>query len=106
MSDFTSFAVGIHAFALLSIPLHEPHNRVVDLDELLGADAELWAEQLSGTPDWLARFTALDNLLADRMRAGPEPCPELASAWRQMQRAGGAIRIADVAMRLDAAIAT
>jgi AraC-like DNA-binding protein len=77
--------------------MHELGNRVVELSDLLGSDAERWAERLSATRGWADRFTLLDQLLADRMAAGPVPSREVAMAWRTMRRAGGAVRVADLA---------
>jgi transcriptional regulator GlxA family with amidase domain len=78
------------------VPLHELGNRVVELSDLLGADAERWAGQLSDIRAWEDRFALLDRLLAVRMSAGPRPSPELAWAWRTMRGAGGAVRVADL----------
>ena len=86
------------AFSLLGVPLHELGNRVVKLDELLGADAERWAGQLCDARGWQDRFAVLDALLAGRMATGPEPSAELAWAWRRMQSAGGAVRVSDLAV--------
>jgi AraC-like DNA-binding protein len=120
LSTYTSFAVGMHdrpsptvhdgrqfgiqigldpcgAFSLLGVPLHELGNRVVELEELLGADAERWAGQLSETPRWPDRFSMLDRLLVERMGAGPQPSPALVWAWRTMQSASGAVQIAELA---------
>jgi AraC-like DNA-binding protein len=120
LSDYTSFMVGMHdrpartahdgrqlgiqvrldplgAFSLLGVPLYELGNRVVDLDELLGADAERWAGQLCDTRGWRDRFALLDGLLADRMATGPQPSAEVAWAWRKMQGVGGAVRVGDLA---------
>ncbi len=120
LTPFTSFAVGIHdhpvwtahdgrqsgievrldplgAFALFGIPLHELGNRVVELGELLGADAERWTEQLWDTRGRPDRFAVLDGLLADRMAAGPAISPDLAWAWRTMERSAGAVRVGDLA---------
>lgn len=120
LSDYTSFVVGMHdrpsrtahdgsqfgiqirldppgAFALFGVPLDELGNRVVELDELLGADAQRWAGQLTETRSWENRFAVLDGLLAGRMAGGPAPSPALVWAWRRMQCADGAVRIADLA---------
>lgn len=121
LSTYTSFAVGLHdrpaqtahdgrqfgiqvrldplgAFSLFGVALHELHNRVVSADDLLGADADRWGERLSATRGWARRFALLDQLLAARMATGPVPSPELARAWRMMQRAGGNVRIAELAV--------
>ncbi len=84
------------AFSLFGVPVHELGNRVVELSDLIGADAGRWAERLGEARPWPARFEVLDGLLAARMAAGPSPSPELAWAWRTMRRAGGAVRVADL----------
>lgn len=84
------------AFSLLGVPLHELANRVVELGDLLGRDAERWAGRLGETPGWPKRFAVLEGLLGERMAAGPAPSPQVAAAWRVMRRAGGAVRVADL----------
>ncbi len=119
LSAYTSFAVGMHdrpsqtahngrqlgmqigldpcaAFSLLGVPLHELGNRVVALDELLGTDAERWAAQLAETRGWQERFWLLDQLLGERLAAGPQPSTALVWAWRTMQNASGSVPIADL----------
>jgi len=85
------------AFALFGVPMHELGNRVVELSELLGADAQRWAERLLDISGGQDRFALLDGLLAERMLAGPAPSPEVVGAWRTMRRAGGAVRVVDLA---------
>jgi AraC-like DNA-binding protein len=120
LRTYTSFVAGIHdrptrtahngrqlgvqvrldplgAFSLFGVPMHELGNRIVELSDLLGPDAERWAEGLSETRAWQERFSLLDRLLADRMAAGPVPAPEVTWAWRTMRRAGGVVRVADLA---------
>jgi len=84
------------AFSLLGVPLHELGNRVVELSELLGRDADRWAGRLAQTRGWPERFAVLEYLLGTRMAAGPAPSPQVAWAWRTMRRAGGAVRVADL----------
>lgn len=69
----------------------------MELSALLGADAERWAGRLSSVDTWQDRFALLDGLLADRMATGPMHSPEVVWAWRAMRRAGGAVRVADLA---------
>lgn len=120
LSEYTSFVAGMHdrpartahdgrqfgvqvrldplaAFSLLDVPLGELGNRVVELSDLLGADAERWAGRLSSVDTWQDRFALLDGLLVDRIATGPVPSPEIVWAWRVMRRAGGAVRVADLA---------
>lgn len=84
------------AFTLLGVPLHELSNRVVELSDLLGRDAERWAGQLAEAKGWPQRFAMLDSLLVTRMAAGPSFSPSVAEAWRAMRRTAGAIRVADL----------
>jgi AraC-like DNA-binding protein len=120
LRTYTSFVAGIHdrptptvhhgrqfgvqirldplaAFSLFGVPMHELGNRIVDLSDLLGLDAERWAGRLGDARDWPERFAVLDRLLADRMAAGPAPSPQVAWAWQTMRQAGGAVRVADLA---------
>lgn len=120
LSAYTSFVAGIHdgpsptahdgrqlgiqitldppaAFTLLGVPLHELGNRVVELADLVGDDAECWAGQLADIARWPERFAVLDGLLADRMARGPLPSPALEWAWRTMSVAGGDVRVAALA---------
>jgi AraC-like DNA-binding protein len=120
LATYTSFVAGMHdrptwtvhdgrrfgvqirldplgAFSLFGVPMHELSNRIVDLSDLLGSDAERWAERLSDARFWRERFAVLDRLLADRMAAGPVPSREVAWAWRAMRRSGGAVRVSDLA---------
>jgi AraC-like DNA-binding protein len=85
------------AFSVFGVPLHELSDRIVSLSDLIGADAERWAGRLGEAPDWPARFAVLDDLVAGRIAAGPAPSPEVTWAWRVMRRAGGAVRVADLA---------
>lgn len=119
LGEFTSFVAGIHnrptrtmhdgrqsgieirldplgAFSLFGVPMHELGNRVVELSELMGPDAERWAERLRDTSGWDTRFAVLDRLLADRLATGPAASPEVVWAWRSMRRAGGAVRVDDL----------
>lgn len=41
--------------------MHELGNRVVELSDLLGADAQRWAERLLDISGWQDRFALLDG---------------------------------------------
>ena len=119
-SPFTSFVAGLHhglagtkhggrqsglqvrldplgAYSLLGVPMHELGDRVVELSDVLGADAERWSACLLATRCWEDRFDLLEQLLHARMAAGPRPSPQVAWAWKVMRRAGGDVRILDLA---------
>lgn len=85
------------AYRLFAVPMSELTNRVVELCDVLGAEARALAEQLAATRDWGARFDLLDFALCARLERGPEPAPEVRHAWRLLSRAGGGIAIGRIA---------
>lgn len=86
--------------ALLGLPAGGLSGAVVDLGDVLGrSSARLLAERLAQAATWADRFAVLDGVLTDAVRrqagagAAPGPAPELAYAWRRVQRSGGALRV-------------
>jgi len=64
--------------------------------DVLGADAEALRQRLVETPTWPGRFALLGAYLRDRVGRAPASAvvrPELAEAWRWLQRSGGARRL-------------
>ena len=73
------------AHPLLGLPMHELTNRVVELDDLLGADGEPLVEQLHDAPDWGRPAALLDEVLVRRLdaaRPASPMSPGLAAAGR------------------------
>ncbi|GAA5202296.1 hypothetical protein GCM10023322_83990 [Rugosimonospora acidiphila] len=60
------------AFSLFGVPMLELSNRIVDLSDLLGADAERWAGRLSDVQLRL-RYGRRTSMLRDRRRGTPAP---------------------------------
>jgi AraC-like DNA-binding protein len=85
---------------LLGLPMHEIANRVVDLADLVGRDADLLVERLAGLPAWEARFALLDDVLAARLREALAPPPSIAWAWRRLRASAGALPVAALAEEL------
>jgi AraC-like DNA-binding protein len=91
---------------LLGLPAGELADIDVPAESVLGsAVAELRARILDA-PGWDDRFAILDGILfrlvARRPGAAPEPpnvAPEVSYAWRQLLRAGGDLRVDDLADR-------
>lgn len=90
------------ARALFGVPAGALASEVVAYEELgRGASAELTA--LAAAPGWPDRFAALARVLGTQVArngGGEPPAPEVAEAWRLLQRTDGRIRIAEVADRL------
>ncbi|MBH1938379.1 AraC family transcriptional regulator [Streptomyces sp. AV19] len=82
---------------LLGMPLHELTNRVVELDDFLGADARRLAERLTEAPDWAARFHMLDGYLIARIGAAAELAAPVWHAWRRLTALSGDMRIGTLA---------
>lgn len=85
------------AFAVFGLPMAELSERSVDLADALGPGTGGLLDRLAGLPDWPSRFALLDGVLAGRLRDGPRWSPEVARAWRTLDRAAGLARVADLA---------
>ena len=81
------------AHLLFGLPMHELTNRIVELDDLLGADGELLVEELQDAPDWPARFELLDRTLARRLERARPGTPDVAWAWRRLVQSGGRLPV-------------
>jgi AraC-like DNA-binding protein len=88
------------AHVLLGLPMHELTNRVVELDDLLGADGALLVEQLHDAPDWQARFALLDEVLVRRLDAARPASPDVAWAWRRLVDTGGRLPVGELCEEL------
>ncbi|GAA4084397.1 helix-turn-helix transcriptional regulator [Streptomyces hundungensis] len=85
------------AYRLLALPMRELTNRVVGLDDVLGAEARVLVERLAAASSWAVRFDVLDGVLLSRLRRGPEPAPEVGHAWRLLTGSAGAVPITRLA---------
>ncbi|MFD3514709.1 helix-turn-helix domain-containing protein [Streptomyces sp. NPDC058657] len=94
------------ARAIYGMPSAELADRLVPLDELLGALAVELSDRLRSATTWAARFTVLDELL--RRAVGRGTCgdpvrwvrPEVAEAWRRLVAARGCVQVGAVATEL------
>jgi AraC-like DNA-binding protein len=85
---------------LLGVPMHEISNRVVDLADLLGREADLLVERLAELPRWEPRFALLDAVLAARLHAAAPPQPSIAWALRRLRETAGAVPVSVLAEEL------
>jgi AraC-like DNA-binding protein len=81
------------AFRFFGVSMRALANRVVHLQDVLGAQADRIASQLQETPSWEGRFALLDRLIGVRIEASRAPSAGVAWAWRRIQAAGGNIDI-------------
>ena len=88
------------AHLLLATRMHELANRVVAIDELLGAGGELLVEQLHGAGSWEERFRLLDAILERRLDAARPASPDVAWAWQRIVASGGGLPIGELCAEL------
>jgi AraC-like DNA-binding protein len=69
--------------------------RMVDISDVLGHEGRRLHQRLGATPCWQRRFALLEDFV--EKRAGHQPSPEIAFAYRRLALTGGAARIGDVA---------
>ncbi len=91
--DFTPLAA--HRF--FGVPMHELANRVVELDDIFGADARVLADQLRAAPTWTRRFEFIDAFLVPRIAAGRPAPPEVTLVWGRLTETRGAASIGTLA---------
>ncbi|MFI6582680.1 helix-turn-helix domain-containing protein [Embleya sp. NPDC050493] len=94
------------ARAIYGLPAAALADRLVPLDELLGALGAELVDRLRTAETWAARFTVLDALLlraVDRGTGGHRVHrvrPEVAEAWRRLVAARGCVHVGAVAAEL------
>ncbi len=86
----------IGARALFGIPTAAIGAWMVDLDDVLGADARELRDRISVLEDWEARFAVLDEVLGRRV-ADVSLDPALDRAWDLLVGSAGRKRVAEVA---------
>jgi AraC-like DNA-binding protein len=93
--DFTP--IGAHLF--FGLPMHELSNRVVDVADALGGNANLVA-RLEAASAWEARFALLDAVIPSRLGDARRPAPEILWAWRALEHTNGAVRVNTLAEKV------
>ncbi|WP_280386182.1 helix-turn-helix domain-containing protein [Nocardia wallacei] len=87
------------ARALLGVPVAELGSWVIDLADLLGADARELRDRVSATSDWARRFEILDEILLRRL-AESAIDPNLGRAWLLLTAGAGQARVAEVSTEI------
>nr|WP_221333028.1 helix-turn-helix domain-containing protein [Nocardia transvalensis] len=84
------------ARALLGVPVAELGSWVIDLADLVGADARELRERISATDDWSRRFAIMDEILL-RRAAEAAIDANLWRAWQLLTAGSGQARVGEVA---------
>ena len=85
---------------LLRMPMSELAQRTVQLEDILGAEANRLVERLHDAPEWSHRFALLDETLTKRLADAPPASREVLWAWRRLSDARGRVRIRSLADEL------
>lgn len=85
------------AFTLFGLPVDQLTNRIVDLTEPCGFSAPVVAGALAALPDWPERFARLDELLLDRLDAGPVWAPQVEHLWQRLRHSRGRLSVSALA---------
>ena len=94
--DLTPLAA--HLF--FRMPMHTLTCCVVELDDVLGREADRLVERLHDAPTWPARFHLLDDVIRARIADSPEPSPGVDWAWQRLLATAGRVRVGALASEL------
>jgi AraC-like DNA-binding protein len=87
--------------ALLGLPAGQLADLDVPAEAVLGRVGTELRDRVRGASGWLERFAVLDEILLRQLLAGRDGAaavaPEVLWSWRQLLRAGGSVRVADLA---------
>jgi AraC-like DNA-binding protein len=90
--------------ALLGLPAGELADLDVPAEAVLGRVCTELRDRVRGASGWPERFAVLDEILLRQLLAGNDEAvgagpvaPEVLWSWRQLLRAGGSVRVADLA---------
>jgi AraC-like DNA-binding protein len=79
----------VGAYQFLGLPMHELTNRVVELEDVMGAEAPRLVASLIGAATAQARFDMLDAMIARRLAQSVPASEGVAWAWRQLETTHG-----------------
>src|SRR5581483_7974808 len=87
--------------ALLGLPAGELADTDVHADAVLGGVCAELGDRVRTAASWPERFAILDEILLRQLvaasRITADVAPEVLHAWRQLLRAGGGVRVGDLA---------
>ncbi|MCX7303273.1 MAG: helix-turn-helix transcriptional regulator [Hyphomicrobiales bacterium] len=82
------------------LPMSELADRMVTLDDALGAEGHALREELGDVPDWDRRFDIAERFVLARLHKAGEPTAEVVWAYNRIATSGGRARIASIADRI------
>jgi AraC-like DNA-binding protein len=88
------------AYRLLGPAVAEIGGTLVGLEDVVGADARRFSEQVQSARTWEERVRLLDDFLLDRATRGPQPSPEVTHALHLLERSQGKDAIGEIARQV------
>jgi AraC-like DNA-binding protein len=85
------------AHMLLGVPMDELTCRVVELDALLGREAEELIERMHEAGGWEGSFEVMDDWLLRRLADAERPDPAVEHAWARLVHSHGAVAVGELA---------
>lgn len=82
------------------MPMTELTDRMVPLDDLLGAEGAALREALGDALDWETRFDIAEAFILRRLASSQAPSPEVAWAFDRIAATGGQTRVASIAQEI------
>lgn len=82
------------------LPMAELTNRVVGLDDALGAEGALLRDRLGNAPDWQSRFDIAETYVLERLQEVAAPSREIVGAFEWIASSSGKARIASIAGKI------
>jgi AraC-like DNA-binding protein len=90
------------AAALFELPQHLVTGSAVSLDDLIGAESLRLVERLCDAPSHVQRLRIMASWISARMAAGVGTEPNVGRAVAEIERARGAVGVADLLAQFDA----
>lgn len=90
----------IGAFRILGLPLEELTDRIEDVTDVLGPDAQRLISELEDSARWDTRFEQVETFLLRRLERGRVETPGITWTWRQLVRSHGILPIAGLSEEL------
>lgn len=90
--DFTPLG----SYLFTGIPAHELTDRVLEFEDVLGAEGRDLTDRLEATADWDCRFDLVESAIMRRLAIAPRASEGVAWAWARLEAAHGLVPIAEL----------
>ena len=82
------------------MPMTELTDRMVVLDDLLGAEGTSLRDELGNAPGWQRRFDITEAFLLRKLGEADAPSPEVTWAYERIAASGGRAKVASIAQKI------